>query len=198
MSTSDLKAYPGSCHCGAIQYLVKLKFPPNLDPRGNSVRIYKCNCTTCHKMGYFHCRPTDPVDNFILTSPTNPADFGNYQCSRKVTSWYFCKTCGVRVVAMKGTWEEIEVDVEKWAGTKKEGEQDTLQKVWKPVFVPAEKQVENKMNENYLSVNAVTLEYSEDTDLVKWHEKGWVAYVESRRKDGTPTRVGEPHEGGMY
>jgi hypothetical protein len=195
MSNSDLNAYPGSCHCGAIQYQVKLTFPPNLDTQGDSVRIYKCNCTTCHKMGYFHCRPTAPRENFIFTSTTNPNDFGNYETSRKITSWYFCKTCGVRVAAMEGTWAEVELDVEKWAGMKKEGEQENVQKVWKPVF----ESKDGKDNEKcYLSINAVTLELTEDTDLRKWHEKGWVAYVECRRKDGTPIRFGEPHEGGMY
>jgi hypothetical protein len=96
---------------------------------------------------------------------------------------------------MEGTWAEIELDVEEWAGTKKEGEQESVQKVWKPIF----ESKDGKDNERcYLSVNAVTLELTEDTDLRKWHERGWIAYLERRRKDGTPTRFGEPHEGGTY
>jgi hypothetical protein len=151
-------------------------------------------------MGYFHCRPTNPRDNFILTSPTNLEDLGDYRCFAKFSGWYFCKTCGVRVVAMSSAWDQVEIDVEKWAGTKKEGEEEKLQKVWKPKGEPSEVEKDGKkvMKPFYLSVNAVTLELSEDTDLRKWHEKGWVAYVESRRNDGTPTRLGEPHEGGMY
>jgi hypothetical protein len=101
---------------------------------------------------------------------------------------------------MGGTWEQVELDVEKWAGTKKDGEEEKLQKVWKPKGEPLEVEADGKKVTNplYLSVNAITLELTEDTDLRKWHEKGWVAYIERRRRDGTPTRLGEPHEGGMY
>ncbi|KAF1912734.1 hypothetical protein BDU57DRAFT_521282 [Ampelomyces quisqualis] len=196
----DIKAYPGSCHCGAVQYQVKLKLPPVHDQTVESVRIYKCNCTTCQKMGYFHCRPTNPVENYILTSPSDPKELGDYRCYEKKHGWYFCKSCGVRVLGLGGSWEQIELDVEEWAGTKKDGEEEKLQKVWKTSgedrFV--EVQGQKLTRPYYLSVNAVTLEPSEDIDLIKWHEKGWVYYVENLRKDGTQLRVGEPHEGGMY
>jgi hypothetical protein len=52
---------------------------------------------------------------------------------------------------------------------------------------------------HYVSVNAVTLEPSEDIDLNKWHENGWVFYVENRfKKDGEKMRLAKPYEGGMY
>jgi hypothetical protein len=48
-----------------------------------------------------------------------------------------------------------------------------------------------------LSVNAVTLEPGGEIDLKRWHEKGWIFYVDSRfRKGGM--RLGEPHDDGMY
>jgi hypothetical protein len=188
---SDLKAYPGSCHCGAVQYQVKLKFPPVLDATAESIRIYKCNCTTCQKMGYFHLRLIDPTEHYILTSPADIKELGDYRCFEKKHGWYFCKTCGVRVLGLGGVWEQLELDVREWAGTKKEGEEEKLQKVWKTKGADVGKPY-------YLSVNAVTLEPSEDVDLRKWHDNGWIFYVESRRKDGTPLRFGEPHEGGMY
>jgi hypothetical protein len=196
---SETKAYPGSCHCGVVQYQVKLKFPPVHDPNAESIRIYKCNCTTCQKMGYFHCRPTKPAESYILISP-NPEELGDYRCFKKTHGWYFCKKCGVRFVGISGAWEQTELDVEKWAGTKKEGEKEKLQKVWKPKSDPAEVELEGeKVKEKlYLSVNAVTLEPSEDTDLRKWHEKGWVFYVECLKEDGSPMRLDEPYEGGMY
>jgi hypothetical protein len=197
---SELKAYPGSCHCGDVQYQVKLKFPPVHDPSTESIRLYKCNCTVCQKMGYFHCRPTEPAQNYILTSPANPEELGDYRCNDKEHGWYFCKKCGVRVLGLSGSWEQVELDVEKWAGSKKEGDEEKLQKVWKPKGEPKVVEVEGKKVTRpfYLSVNAVTLEPSEDIDLRKWHDKGWIFYVESLREDGTPMRVGEPHEGGMY
>jgi hypothetical protein len=197
---SEIKAFPGSCHCGNIQYQVKLKLPPVHDPTAESVRIYKCNCTTCQKMGFFHCRPTDPAANYILTSPTTIEELGDYRCYEKKHGWYFCKKCGVRVLGLGGSWEQVELDVEKWAGTKKEGEPEKLQKVWKTTGEYTETEVQGKKISKpyYLSVNAVTLEHSEEIDLIKWHDDGWMAYVECRRNDGTPTRLGKPHEGGMY
>lgn len=106
----------------------------------------------------------------------------------------------MRVLGLGGSWEQIELDVEKWAGTKKEGEEEKLQKVWKTVG--EERTIRESGKEvkapYYLSVNAVTLEQEGDVDLKMWHEKGWIHYVECRRDDGTPYRLGEPHEGGMY
>jgi hypothetical protein len=197
---SEIKAFPGSCHCGDIQYQVKLKLPPVHDPTVDSVRIYKCNCTTCQKMGFFHCRPTDPAENYILTSPATIEELGDYRCYEKKHGWYFCKKCGVRVLGLGGAWEQIELDVEKWAGTKKEGEPEKLQKVWKTSGKYTEIEVQGKKvtKPYYLSVNAVTLEYSEEIDLIKWHEDGWLGYVQCREKDDTPPRVGKPHKGGMY
>jgi hypothetical protein len=193
---SSPKAYPGSCHCGAVQYLVKLSFPPIPDLTAESIRIYKCNCKTCHKMGYFHCRPTKPAENYILTSPADPSELFEYRCNTKNCAWYSCKTCGVRILGLFGEWEQVELDVDKWAG-KGEG---AVQKVWKTQG--AEKKIEvagqTIIKPFYLSVNAVTLEPSDEIDLRRWHEKGWVFYVECRRKDGTSMRMGEPHEGGMY
>jgi hypothetical protein len=187
---SELKAHPGSCHCGDVQYQVKLKFPSTHDNQPESVRIYKCNCSTCQKMGYFHLRPINPTEHYILISP-NPEDLGDYRCFEKKHGWYFCKSCGVRVLGLGGSWEQVELDVEKWADPTKGSEKENLQTVWRTIGPSDPKP-------HYLSVNAVTLEPSEDTDLRKWHENGWISYCESRRDDGTPTRFGRPHEGGMY
>jgi hypothetical protein len=52
---------------------------------------------------------------------------------------------------------------------------------------------------HYVSVNAVTLEPSEDIDLRKWHQEGWVFYVENRvKKNGSQMRLSEPFDGSMY
>ncbi|KAF2024240.1 hypothetical protein EK21DRAFT_79135 [Setomelanomma holmii] len=197
---SALKAFHGSCHCGAVKYQVKLKFPPVHDSSAESIRIYKCNCTTCQKMGFFHLRPIDPHEDYIFTSPANIDDLGDYRCYGKKHGWYFCKTCGVRVLGLGGSWEQIDLDVEKWAGTRKADEEEKLQKVWitKGESTTIEVQGKEITRPYYLSVNAVTLEPNEDIDLRRWHESGWIFYVENLKKDGTKMRVGEPHEGGMY
>jgi hypothetical protein len=97
---------------------------------------------------------------------------------------------------------QVELDVEKWAGTKQEGEADKLQKVWKTKGESKTMEIQGKKitKSFYLSVNAVTLEPSEDTDLRKWHDNGWIFYVENLKDDTSERtiRVGKPHEGGMY
>ncbi|KAJ4364493.1 hypothetical protein N0V83_009087 [Neocucurbitaria cava] len=198
------KAYPGSCHCGDVKYEVRLKFPPINDPKTESVRIYKCNCTTCQKMGYFHCRPINPANDFILTSPAKIEELGEYRTAAKKCAFYFCKKCGVRVVGVIGTWEQVDLDVEHWAGRKEQADKEKLQRVWKSnpttvITTDADGKEETKQS-HYLSVNAVTLEPGGEIDLRKWHEDGWVFYVENLvKKEGrSEMRLKEPFEGGMY
>ena len=196
---SSAQAYPGSCHCGFVQYQIRLKFPPIHDRNAESVRLYKCNCSTCQKMGFFHCRPISPKEDFILISPTNIGELGDYRVFSKNNGWYFCKKCGVRVFGMAGVWEQAEVSVDEWASANLGVGQDTTQVLkTKPMIrtLEAEGQVETKRY-HYLSVNAVTLEPSEDTDLRMWHEKGWVMYMDCRDRSGPP-RLEKPYYGGMY
>ncbi|KAH6629465.1 hypothetical protein C7974DRAFT_394548 [Boeremia exigua] len=196
MSTS--KAYPGSCHCGFVQYQVRLQLPPTNDGQAKSVRLYKCNCSTCQKMGFFHCRPINPENDFILISPTNIDELGDYRVFSKTNGWYFCKRCGVRVFGVGGVWESKQIDVEHWAGEKREEEKSQLVLTSKPTTKT--KVVDGKdVTEpyHYVSVNAVTLEPSEDIDLRMWREKEWLLYIDTREGTGKP-RSDKPHEGGMY
>ncbi|KAF2849793.1 hypothetical protein T440DRAFT_508593 [Plenodomus tracheiphilus IPT5] len=199
----SLKAYPGSCHCGTIQYKIKLKFPPEMKslPNSDTIRVYKCNCTTCQKMGLFHCRPIDPATDFILTSPS-PSELGDYRTGVKKNGWYYCKTCGVRVFGMGGEWEQVELDVEHWSGRTQEPGKDKAQKVWRTKGKTITETVNGEEKErfyHYLSVNAVTLEPGEEVDLNMWHEKGWVFYVGNLEKvNGSKMRVEKPFRGGMY
>jgi hypothetical protein len=51
---------------------------------------------------------------------------------------------------------------------------------------------------SYLSVNAHTLEPGQEgLDLREWTEKGWIAYLDMKDQVGE-SRLGEPHEGGIY
>lgn len=151
-------------------------------------------------MGFFHCRPIDPEEDFILTSPTNLDELGDYRTFSKTQGWYFCKKCGVRVFGVIANWEQANIDVEKWAGSKPTEEEDELQPVLKTRITTRARTVngkEVKEDYHYLSVNAVTLEPSDEIDLRMWHEKGYVIYMDCRNRSGPP-RLEKPYKGGMY
>ncbi|KAF2425736.1 hypothetical protein EJ08DRAFT_722668 [Tothia fuscella] len=88
--TPDRRPYTGSCHCGDIRYILYLTLPPTslvLPARSSSniskssVRIRKCNCSTCHKMSFFHVRVPNAPQDFMLLSPIDPMkELGDYTC----------------------------------------------------------------------------------------------------------------------
>jgi hypothetical protein len=202
---SSSKAYSGSCHCGFVQYQIRLTFPPVLERQANdsttkSISLYKCNCSTCQKMGFFHCRPIDPQKDFILISPTSFEELGDYRTFSKTQGWHFCKNCGVRVFGVAGKWEQADIDIGKWAGAKHTEEVDELQPVLRTKATTRTRMVDGKettKDYHYISVNAVTLEPSDEIDLRMWHEKGWIVYVDCRSRTES-VRLGKPFEGGMY
>ncbi|OAA57408.1 Mss4-like protein [Niveomyces insectorum RCEF 264] len=193
MSTvhNERKPFTGSCLCGFIKYIVYLRFPPALTSgetdemharNANSIRLRKCNCNTCHKMGIFHLRLADAANDFILLSPLDPFnDLGDYLCGNKILHWFFCKTCGVRCFFFMGEGRVVDRDID--------GE---TRKVW----VPAEDFVEEE--NGYLSVNATSLDPGQEgLDLREWHEKGWIHYLDmlDKKEENSWER---PHRGGMY
>jgi len=190
------RPYHGSCHCGQTKYIAYLTLPPPtvaVDPHpGTTIRIYKCNCSTCHKAGYFHIRLKDTPNDFVLLSPTDPENggLGDYQCFEKFAHWYFCKNCGVRCFIVGGKTETVDIDLEKWLGRESEGK---TTKVWRP---KSDGWVED--GGSYFSLNATSLEPKQDGfDLRGWAEKGWIYYLDMLGGKGED-RFGEPHEGGMY
>lgn len=203
MSTSV--AYTGSCHCGFVQYQIRLTFPPVCDRQAadfdtKSISLYKCNCSTCQKMGFFHCRPIDPQEDFVLISPTNLDELGDYRTFAKTSGWYFCKSCGVRVFGVAAKWELADIDINKWAGTKPIEDGDELQSVLRTKATTRTRVVDGKEvteDDHYVSINAVTLEPTDDIDLSMWHEKGWILYVDCRSRTES-ARFGKPFKGGMY
>jgi hypothetical protein len=199
---SAAKTIHGSCHCGDVQYQVKLTFPPVNSFDAESIRLYKCNCSTCHKMGFFHCRPISPTDDFILTSPSSIEELGDYRVFSKKIGWYFCKNCGVRILGLGGKWEQADLDIGEWAGQEPDGKTQKVS-VTKPdgVWLKNVNGEKVPIPMHYLSVNAVTLDGGEDgVDLREWHEKKWVYYVESRvRERGFSSEMSSgPHPCGMY
>ncbi|KAF2635535.1 hypothetical protein P280DRAFT_473788 [Massarina eburnea CBS 473.64] len=189
------QVYDGSCHCGIVQYKIRLTLPPEIDAdlHEGVTLISKCNCSTCLKLNMFHTRPGEPATDFIVTSSFNISDLGICNAFRGNSSWYFWKRCGVQCFNVCGVWVQEPLDINKWVG--KEGNGTDVQLVWRTVpysnlgFEP----------EHFVSANAVTIE---GVDLLEWHEKEWILYCENRfLEEGTSipeARYRRPHPGGCY
>ncbi|ESZ93481.1 hypothetical protein SBOR_6130 [Sclerotinia borealis F-4128] len=214
------KPFHGSCHCGLIRFVIFMTLPPPLihaSPTSTStIRLRKCNCTTCHKMGLFHIRLPDAPNDFMLLNPTGmPHEKGgwedqgmkSYRCFDQVSDWWFCGTCGVRPFVtgldLKGG-EMRKVDLRGVGLVEVGGEEVGVgeKEVW--MCSREGKGEDGKMVEwvegetGYLSVNATALEAGQDgCDLREWHEKGWISYLDclDRKEEN---RLGRPWRGGMY
>ncbi|CAI6229676.1 unnamed protein product [Periconia digitata] len=192
------KVYDGGCHCGKVRYKVRLDIPPSSNPDylGRGTRIYKCNCTTCHKLGMFHARPGDPANDFIVLSPSSPTEnLGVYNAFGGSNNWYFCRNCGAQLFGVGAKWVSEELDVGKWAGDVN-GDGKT-QTVWKTsalnILDPTGKPA------HYVSVNSITVE---GVDLIDWHDKGYIAYLNGRNRETEnmreTVRFRKPHPEGCY
>jgi hypothetical protein len=147
-------------------------------------------------MGMFHCRPGDSANDFIVTSPANIEDVGEYRCFSEKIGWYFCKRCGVRTFGVGGEWAPEEVDVAKWAGGE-EG-QGQSQKVFKTIPSSSGALGYDGKKLHYVSVNGTTLD---GIDLVDVYDQGWVYYIENKHKregENPQMRFKEPFKGGYY
>lgn len=124
--TVTRQPFTGSCHCGFIKYILFITLPSPTTPGskvapGTTSRIQKCNCSTCHKMGYFHVRPKDAPEDFILLSPLLDEQgyaegLGDYKCFKEIAHLYFCGKCGVRCFSLSGEGEVVDVDLEAILG----------------------------------------------------------------------------------
>jgi hypothetical protein len=116
---------------------------------------------------------------------------GKYICEGGRTSYYFCKTCGVRCFSFRGKGEVAEVHTEGW-GSQESKDEKTVQ-VWRP-----KKEGWKEGEGSYLSLNALTFEPGQEGfDLREWREKNWIWYLDKLHKKGD-ARLGEPHEGGCF
>lgn len=198
------RAYHGSCHCGHIRYLVYITLPPATSSASAAgspgSRIYKCNCSSCHKMGYFQIRPTDPAADFLLLSPRGPdpaSELGDYLCFDRRLHWYFCPRCAVRCFTAEGCWrvDEVELrDVKLPEGfVADEGGAARVLRVDMDALQPPQK--------GYLAVNAPTVDQDqaggEDLDLRELVDKRLVEYLDCKEEKGED-RVEYPHKGGTW
>jgi len=123
MLSSTTSQEPGKArsrrpYTGHTRYITCLTLPPplitaNPASASSTVRIRKCNCSTCHKMSFFHVRLQSSPQDFHLLSPLSPAtELNDYTCFKGNIHWYFCGRCGVPCFAFSGQGEVREVEVE--------------------------------------------------------------------------------------
>ncbi|TAQ88827.1 hypothetical protein B7494_g2828 [Chlorociboria aeruginascens] len=174
-------------------------------PNPASLRIRKCNCSTCHKMSIFHVRPPFPPDDFLLLSPAEPfSQLGDYSCAAGNIHWFFCPKCAVRCFAFMGQGERRVVDLSqvdfytddgKGQGGKVKGKGGKETEVWAPMKEGWTGEVHRG---SYLTLNAATLEPGQEgADLREWHEKGYVVYLDCLDSK-FENRLRVPYQGGMY
>ncbi|KAK4245430.1 hypothetical protein C7999DRAFT_16360 [Corynascus novoguineensis] len=201
-ATPTRRPFTGSCHCGAVRYIVYLTLP-HVPPPATNLRnhdgrlhqvIYRCNCSTCLKTGVMHIRLPSPPDDFLLLSPLDPLhELSDYQCFGKMLHWLFCRTCGVRCFTFAGEGEVLEKVVPKTTtGIAAAGEKVA-------VWSPNRGWVEDM--ERYLSVNAYTLDAGQEgLDLREWTEKKLLLYVDCLSSKGGPAdrTYEKPFDGGAY
>jgi hypothetical protein len=203
--------FTGSCHCGATRYIAHLRFPLEAPPAGPTTdasplprqRIYRCPCTVCVKMNYFHTRLFSAPDDFVLLAPLDPMEggLGDYTTNEHVLHFLYCKRCAVRCFVFSGPGEIVEVEEpeilrgKEWArdaltyvGSKDGGAdaseegKNRMIKVWRPskaLWNPLEDSEDSP--QCYLSVNAVTLDAGQEgLDLREWTEQKKVIYLDDQ------------------
>ncbi|KAJ6781234.1 hypothetical protein PWT90_05097 [Aphanocladium album] len=188
----------GGCHCGATRYVLFLTLPAPHDEtspwKEGDQKIYRCNCTTCHKMGLFHLKPADTTDDFLLLSPLDPyTELGDYLTDDKEIHFFFCKTCGVRCFSTNATGELVDVDAKELGLP--EGK-NVPAKAWRAVRGSGHPEYGTFVNANGHTIDADQAEF----DMRDLTEKKRVRYVDtySEYGKGVPGRWSRPHEHGSY
>lgn len=191
----------GSCHCGTIKYIAFLTLPhihnESDPPTKKDQRVYRCNCTMCHKAGFFHVSVADKTDDFMLLSPLDPLqELGDYLIHDKLLHWLYCKTCGVRCFTFMGTGEVVELDLAEIGvpGYTKDGNNT---QVWR-----ATRDGGHPKFGTYLSFNGNTVDASSKAfdmrDLVERKCVQYYDYLPDEDDEQQPMKFGHPHPGGCY
>jgi len=222
-STLQRMPFKGSCHCGHVRYIVYIILPktnvasqssPTSFPmlgsgetkayeaftEATKQTVFRCNCTTCHKMGSVLFLPACAYDDFLLLSPpmseegiaegvTNYRRVDSTNHPQTPGGFSFCNNCGVRCFAMSCGWERKKAVLE---GSEEEVE----------VSVP--KKHPHQMGGG-LGVNLLTIDaWQKEFDLRKWQENGWIRYYgfldedDSKYSHRSDRIRGRPFEGGLW
>ena len=180
--------FTGSCHCGKTRFLIYLtlphtNLPEGTKPKSKTQRIYRCNCSVCHKSGIFHVRTHDFKNDFLLFSPTDPEQsLGDYRCNEGRLGFYFCKSCGGRCFSFAGASQVVKV---KWAdlGVSEEqkkrlvkGDEGSLEKDEVSVWKVVEK---DPSISTYLSINGHAIDQQQDGwDMAAFTKGNQVLYLD--------------------
>ncbi|KAL7792548.1 hypothetical protein V8C37DRAFT_416217 [Trichoderma ceciliae] len=166
-------------------------------------RIYRCNCTVCHKSGFLHIRPASSFDDFFLLSPLDPLEsLGDYLCNNKTLHFLYCKTCAVRCFIFYGEGEIVDISLPREiasAGAASGSETDSVSvKTWRPKKVDFNAGMPHQGS--YLSVNGHTIDAGQEGfDPREWVESKSVIYLDYLKSDGRmPPRYDRPHIDGSY
>lgn len=191
------RACKGSCHCGAIRYIVFLRLPHVRPTSRGQQTLYRCNCTTCQKLCMLHIRLESAPDDFLLLSPLNPLEeLLDYRTGSKRIHWLSCRTCGGRCIIFAGDGEEVEADLGE-LGVEGE-EKGKMVKAWKP---KAEGWEESARKGSYLSVNGYTLDADQKgLDPREWVDNKTMMYLDflHQEKGRDEYEFGGPCAGGSY
>lgn len=224
MTRFPRKPYTGSCHCGHVRYIAYLSLPelpyPKTTPseyrEHSGHRIYKCNCTICHKAGILHLRLLNASEDFVVLSPSNPFAPGSglksYVPEGCQGAWHFCDKCGIRAFSLRGTGYNDEIELpssllQRSASRTLDGtageitakdSQITRISVWRPKQDWQESQDEEGGPTDYLSVNCLSLDaHNRNLDLRQLYENGYMAYVQTLEWEGLDYQD-TPYFGGTY
>jgi hypothetical protein len=183
---------------------------------------YKCNCTTCVKLSFWHLRLADsPGDFYVFASPAEPPadggaagplaaageDWGAYRCGpRRNIDWVFCRHCGARPFGFRGEWEpresvdlpaEVQAAADAVADAAAErdgGPRERPLLVWSP---QRDDWDEVRSFESYLSVNLTSVDAKQEGfDLRDFSRFNWILYLEALNDSDQEGEV--PFEGGMF
>jgi hypothetical protein len=88
----NVKKHAGSCHCGAVRFEVTI----------DATKGGRCNCTVCTKISQL-AGIVQP-DAFTLLS--GEENLSTYEWGGKISTRYFCKSCGVHCFG-RGFLEQI-------------------------------------------------------------------------------------------
>jgi hypothetical protein len=89
---SEPTTHPGSCHCGAVRFLVKI----------DATAGTRCNCSICQKDGL----TAAIVKPEALTVIAGEDQLSTYEWGSKAGKRFFCKHCGIACFA-RGVLEQL-------------------------------------------------------------------------------------------
>ncbi|KAJ7248443.1 glutathione-dependent formaldehyde-activating enzyme [Mycena rebaudengoi] len=82
-----LVEYPGSCHCGAFKFILKIPELKSADA---------CNCSICSRNGYLWAFPSS--EHFVVIKGDEDKTLKEYRFGKRIMAHKFCLTCGTSVM----------------------------------------------------------------------------------------------------